>query len=314
MSYRRAAAAVTLIAGLSVAGYHGVVSNSLDQAYSSAQSELKLQTAAHAEAEESQLELTAQAAELDAVISTRRAVLAEREKFSAAIDAAGTALSSADGKVDVATQKERVIAAQNAVAGQLEDAELVIAQTAEVNSVAAEVTELVRVHDERVAEEARRKAAESNPVRSTGGSGNANPSRGPVNTGGGDWLGEMRSRLTDVGGGGYSLFEYDGNCGGTQASACAYSGRGIAVSPSVMQLSDSQKNWAMVHELAHMYQYNVWSRLVNSASYQNIFGGNIELLANCMASARGYTNHGHNSQCTAERLDYGRSIWDGIVP
>lgn len=311
MSYRRAAAAVTLIAGLSVAGYHGVVSNSLDQASSSAQSELKLQTAARTGAEDLQLELAAQAAELDAVISTRRAVLAEREKFSAAIGAAGTALSSADGKVDVASQRERVLAAQNAVVGQLEDTELIIAQTAEVNAVAAEVTELVRAHDERVAEEARRKAAASNPVRSTGGSSAGGGSTGST---GGDWIGEMRSRLTDVGGGGYDLFEYDGNCSGTQAPACAYSGQGIAVSSSIMQLSDSQKNWAMVHELAHMYQYNVWSTLVNSASYQNIFGGNIELLANCMASARGYTNHGHNSQCTAERLDYGRSIWDGIVP
>ena len=311
MSYRRAAAAVTLIAGLSVAGYHGVVSNGLDQAYSSAQSELKLQTAAQAEAEEFQVELTAQAAELDGVISTRRAVLAEREKFSAAIGAAGTALSSAEGKIDVVSQKDRVIAAQNAVAGQLEDAELVIAQTAEVNAVAAEITELVRAHDERVAEEARRKAAANSPDRSTGGSSAGGGSTGST---GGDWIGEMRSRLTDVGGGGYSLFEYDGNCDGTQAPACAYSGQGIAVSSSIMQFSDSQKNWAMVHELAHMYQYNVWSTLVNSASYQNLFGGNIELLANCMASAKGYTNHGHNSQCTAERLDYGRSIWNGIVP
>ncbi len=314
MSYRKTAAVAALLATLSLAGYQAVVFSDLDRASASAQVEHRLQTAAHSEAEAAQLELDAHTAELDAVISTRRAVLAEREKFNASVDAASAALTSADGKVDVASQKERVLAAQKAVVGQLEDAELVGAQTAEVAAVAAEVTELVRAHDERVAEEARRKAAANSPVRSTGGSGNANPSRGPVSTGGGDWLGEMRNRLNNVGGGGYSLFEYDGNCGGTQAPACAYSGQGIAVSSSIMQFSDSQKNWAMVHELAHMYQFNVWNTLVGSASYQNLFGGNIELLANCMASAKGYTNHGHNSRCTAERVDYGRSIWAGIVP
>lgn len=314
MSYRKAAAAVTLLATLSIAGYQGVVSNGLDQASASAQAEQKLQTAALTEAEATELELTAHAAELDAVISTRRAVLAEREKFTASVAAASAALTSADGKVDVASQKERVIAAQNAVVGQLEDAELVAAQTAEVDRVAAEVTELVRAHDERLAEEARRKAAASNPGRSTGGSSNATLNGGPVSTGGGDWLGEMRSRLNNVGGGHVQLFEFDGNCGGTRAPACAYQFKGIGVNSSITGLSDSRKNWAMVHELAHMYQFNVWSTLVNSASYQNLFGGNIELLANCMASAKGYTNHGHNGQCTAERLDYGRSIWAGIVP
>lgn len=311
MSYSRIALAIIASTALAAGTVQAISNFGIAEASASARSEQATLESSIENLQAGTIEIEATAAELDATIAVRRAVLAERDKFTAAVAEAQTAIDSAKDKVDVAPQRDRILAAQNAVQGELEDASAVVAQTAEAVAVTGEITQLVADYDARKAEEARKQAARSS------GSGGGQLQPGNPNAGvsaGGDWFAEMRSRLNNVGGGHVKLFEFNGSCGGVQSPACAYQFEGIGVNPSIMGLSDARKNWAMVHELAHMYQYNVWSTLVNSASYQNLFGGNIELLANCMASAKGYTNHGHNSQCTAERLDYGRSIWAGIVP
>lgn len=308
MSYSKIALAIIASAALAAGTVQVLANVGIADASAAIRSEQSSVEASIEELQADTIVLDATAATLDATIAVRQAVLAERDKFIAAVGEAQTAIDSAKDKVDVATQRDRILVAQNAVKGQLEDFELIVTQTADVVAITGEINGLVAEYDTRKAEEARQQSFSSGGGQPR--AANPNPGAG----GGGDWIGEMRNRLNNVGGGHVQLFEYDGNCSGAQSPACAYMGRGIGVNSSIMGFSDSRKNWAMVHELAHMYQYNVWSTLVNSGSYQNLFGGNIELLANCMASAKGYTNHGHNNQCTADRLDYGRSIWAGIVP
>lgn len=234
----------------------------------------------------------------------RQAVLGERAAFVAAVTDADAAFATAKDKVSVESSREAVIAAQNAVLAERADPKVVIAQTAAVAGIATKVIAEVKAHDERVAATAAARANQS--------SGWA-PSRGQSSPsgGGGDWFADMRQRLNTVGGGHINLEEYDGTCGGQFAAACSFSGGTIKVHSSIAGWSSSRKNWAMSHELAHQSHFNRWSEINGSAGYQQLFGSNPELLANCMASARGYTNHGH--RCSGEMVNWASGVWAGRI-
>lgn len=234
--------------------------------------------------------------------TVRQSVLDERPGFVAAVAAADAAFASAKDKVDVASSRAAVIAAQDAVRAERLDSALVRAQTTAVTDIATAVTAEVKAHDDRIAAA---RAAASRTGGRTGGSGGA--------VGGPGWFADMRQRLTNVGGSHVELREFDGQCGGTYALACAYSQGYIAVAPGIASWSGSRKNWAMVHELAHTYHFARWGAVAGSGGYSQLFGSNPELLANCMASARGYTDHGHNSQCNSDRLAWAAALWNGNV-
>jgi hypothetical protein len=121
----------------------------------------------------------------------------------------------------------------------------------------------------------------------------------------------MRTILNNVGGGGYALVEYDGNCGGVTAPACASSNGTIMVSSAVANWPYSTKVWGMTHELAHQYQFRVWKQMTASPSYQTLFNKNPELLANCMAATRGATQAAGG--CGPAQLGWAAGIWQGIV-
>lgn len=268
---------------------------------SSLSSAEKDQASADAALAATETDLTAVAAEYE----TRKAVLAERSGFVAAVAAADAAFTSASGKVTVEEQRAAVIAAQNTVLAEASDPAAVTAQTATVADIAAKVTAEVAAYDQRAAEAA---ARTSNAARSTGPSRAASPSA-PV--GGGDWLADMRQRLNAVGGSHISLDVYDGWCGSVRAPACAYQGVGIKVSPDIANMTPARRNWAMVHELAHFSHFARWFDINNSAGYQQLFASNPEVLANCMASARGYSNHGHH--CSTEMVNWAAGIWNGTI-
>ncbi len=67
----------------------------------------------------------------------------------------------------------------------------------------------------------------------------------------------------------------------------------------------------MAHELAHIHQFRVWGALQASPGYAALYGGSIELLANCMAAQRGYPSG--SVSCSGAQLDFGAAIWHGYV-
>lgn len=124
-----------------------------------------------------------------------------------------------------------------------------------------------------------------------------------------NWFSSLRAILNEVGGAHVGLAEAGpNNCA---ADACSNSNGTIYVRPALGNYSTENKYWAMTHELAHQYQFPIMDQIQGSAGYANYFGGDIELLANCMAQQRG---HGAGIQCTREQLDFSASIWEGRVP
>lgn len=248
--------------------------------------------------------------EAQAEHDVRAAVLAERPAFLAAVKQASEAFASADGKVDVAALRKAVLDAQNIVLTEKTDPDNVKTQAAAVAKAADTAVAEVKEHDERVAAEAAARRAARNGTRS---GWSYTPSAGNSGGGGGGWFADMRQRLNNAGGGHVALVEYDGQCGGVWAVACASPGV-IKVNSGIASWSNSRKNWAMVHEYAHQFYFNMHGSITGSAGYRQLFGSNPELLANCMASARGYTDHGHNGQCYGDRLSWAAAIWGGNVP
>lgn len=226
-----------------------------------------------------------------------------RADFVAAVAEFSTAFTAANGKVDASAERERVLAAQEVVLAEREDAAAVAAAVAEVDEITASVVKAVADHD---AEQARLAALAS--ARVSGGSfagGGA-----PVAAGGG--YDRVRAALNRVGGGGVPLQEYGGACGGGSAAACASSAGVIYFTAGLAGWSDGRLHWAMAHELAHIHQFRVWGSLQASGAYAALYGGNIELLANCMAAVRGYPSGAVS--CSGAQLDFGAAIWSGYVP
>lgn len=238
-------------------------------------------------------------------------VLAEaasaRATFVEAVGGLRAALEGAANKVDVASQHQAALDAQQAITAAPADPAAYAEPTAAVQRATSEVDAKVKAYEA----EQRRKAAEAAARRSysapitRGGSGSTGGG------GGAGWFAEMRAILNNVGGGGYALVEYDGNCGGVTAPACAKSNGTIMVSSAVANWPYVTKVWGMTHELAHQYQFRVWKQMTASPSYQTLFNKNPELLANCMAATRGATQAAGG--CGPAQLGWAAGIWQGIV-
>ena len=232
---------------------------------------------------------------------------AARVTFVEAVGTLRTALGTAANKVDVGSQRQAALDAQATVTANPAEPGTYAEPTAAVQRAASEVDAKVKAYEA----EQRRKAAEAAARRSysapiTRGSGSA-----PSGGGGGGWFAEMRTILNNVGGSGYALVEYDGNCGGVTAPACASSSGTIMVSSAVANWPYATKVWGMTHELAHQYQFRVWKQMTASPSYQTLFNKNPELLANCMAATRGATQA--SGGCGPSQLGWAAGIWQGIV-
>ena len=243
-------------------------------------------------------------------------VLAEagtaRVAFVEAVGALRTALDKAANKVDVGSQRQAALDAQATVTAAPAEPETYVEPTAAVQRATSEVDAKVNAYEAEQRRKAAAAAARSYSAPIARGSGSA-PSTGGGGGGGGGggWFAEMRAILNNVGGGGYALVEYDGNCGGVTAPACASSGGTIMVSSAVANWPYVTKVWGMTHELAHQYQFRVWKQMTASPSYQTLFNKNPELLANCMAATRGATQAAGG--CGPAQLGWAAGIWQGIV-
>lgn len=223
-------------------------------------------------------------------------LLGQREEVIAAITNYVTAKTNATDKVDITTHHEAVLAHQATILAATTVEEIVSARDSIV-AITAEVTQKTTEYD---AEQARIAEQGRNSYQNNSG-GNTYTNNGG---GGGNWFSEMRQILNDVGGSWVSLEEFDGYCGGTWAKGCATPGL-IRINSSAADESTWRKYWIMTHELAHIHQFGRWDELNNDSQYHDLFGGNPEKMANCMATLRGYSV----TSCTQDQLNYAGGYW-----
>lgn len=257
----------------------------LEQSAASLHEKLAQTRQAKADAKGDLKEVTAQVEEQSAQVPTLAAVLEARPAFLEQVAKAKTVFERAAAKkVDITGARKKVLAAQDVVAAERASASVVAEQARVVAQVVVDVTEAI-----------------AEKVRSST----------PATDG---WFEDFRARLDKVGGAHVPLREFDGVCGDVRAVACTFSADDIAVSKDIASYSSSRKDWVAAHELAHTYQWKKWGALQASKGFQQLFGGDVELLANCMVTGRGVTDHGHLSKCTPERVAWAAKVYDGAIP
>lgn len=218
----------------------------------------------------------------------RAAVLAQRPAFLAEVQALTVALKGAEGRVDTAAHRAAALSAQQTVAAEKENPDTVAAATATVHALTEKVGTEV---------------ASWQAAQSSGPGGPAWSSSGP------DGYARVRAALDLVGGGGVGLYE-SSSCAGGNAPACANSNGYIKYRADIANWGAGRLNWAMAHELAHIYQFRVWGSLTSSGAYGSLFGGDPEFLANCMAVVRGYPG---SVGCNGDQQAWASGIWVGVV-
>lgn len=218
----------------------------------------------------------------------RAAVLAMRPAFLTEVHALTTALQGAEGRVDTAAHRAAALSAQQSVAAEKENPDTVAAATATLHAITEKVGTEV---------------ASWQAAQSPGPGGPAWSSSGP------DGYARVRAALDLVGGGGVGLYE-SSSCAGGNAPACANSNGYIKYRADIASWSAGRLNWAMAHELAHIYQFRVWGALTSSGTYGTLFGGDPEFLANCMAVVRGYPG---SVGCDGDQQAWASGIWVGAV-
>lgn len=293
-------------------GSGGIAAFSAEQEYKSAaraheQAEADLESAT-----ENESALKGGVDKAEAELATLQAVLAERGNFSAQLERVRQGAATAVGKVDTAQWLERVIALQDEVVTIETDPARVAELTAQVSAEADGIEKAVADYDA----EQKRQAEARSSSRSGGGGGGSSSSEGgsPAAVGGGggsagDAVSRARSVLAGLGGSWVQVESYDGACGSKTAMACAHSDGVISIRPDAAGLGSGQFNWMIVHEYAHQVQFQNWTGITSHSKYHDLFGGDMELLANCMASARGYTYGGRN--CSQQMVDEAGAVWGG---
>ncbi|WP_447652738.1 hypothetical protein [Microbacterium sufflavum] len=220
--------------------------------------------------------------------SDRAAVLEVRPAFLTELAALNTALQGADGKVDTATHRASALSVQQTVLAEDDDPATVVAATATIHAITAKI---------------------GTEVASWQAAQNPGPGGPAWSTSGPDGYARVRAALDRVGGGGVGLYE-SSSCAGGNAPACANSNGYIKYRADIAGWSTGRLNWAMAHELAHIYQFRVWGALTSSGSYGALFGNDPEFLANCMAVVRGFPG---SVGCNGEQQAWASGIWVGAV-
>ncbi|MEU4016954.1 hypothetical protein AB0E56_16960 [Microbacterium sp. NPDC028030] len=276
------AAAVMLSAGMLARA------EDLEQQRASAVAQLDLLTLQYREAGQRTDYLEGSVERAEADVADRASVLALRPAFVAEITALAAALERAEGMVDTAAHRAAALSAQQTVLAEKADPDTVKAATATVHALTDKVGSEV---------------ASVQAAQSSGPGGPAWSSSGP----GG--YARVRAALDLVGGGGVGLYE-SASCAGGNAPACANSNGYIKYRADIVNWSSGRLNWAMAHELAHIYQFRVWGALTSSAAYGSLFGADPEFLANCMAVVRGFPG---SVGCNGDQQAWASGIWVGAV-
>lgn len=237
-----------------------------------------------------------------AEVTEKQGLVDARKLFLEAVAGFVSTFETTENKVDNVGERENVLTAQETVLEATTVTEIEKA-TKIVTTQTGILTEKVKQHD---AEQAHKAAEENRNVQSnnteTNSPGNSNNNSGNSS----NWFNELRTILNNAGGGHINLVEFDGTCGGVWAKACAVPGT-IMVNSQLAGESYNRKVWSMTHELAHQYQFNKWDSIMGSSDYHNLFGGNIEYLANCMTAVRGVNASSHS--CNQAQINYASTLW-----
>lgn len=284
---RRAVAVALAASVLLVSGMIGR-SQGLEQERASAVAELTALTEQYHDAGQRTDYLDGAVDRAEQDTAERAAVLAQRPAFLAEVQALTVALKGAEGRVDTAAHRAAALSAQQTVAAEKENPDTVAAATATVHALTEKVGTEV---------------ASWQAAQSSGPGGPAWSSSGP------DGYARVRAALDLVGGGGVGLYE-SSSCAGGNAPACANSNGYIKYRADIANWGAGRLNWAMAHELAHIYQFRVWGSLTSSGAYGSLFGGDPEFLANCMAVVRGYPG---SVGCNGDQQAWASGIWVGVV-
>ncbi|WP_061016114.1 hypothetical protein [Microbacterium sp. CCH5-D1] len=284
---RRAVAVALAASVLLVSGMIGR-SQGLEQERASAVAELTALTEQYHDAGQRTDYLDGAVDRAEQDTAQRAAVLAQRPAFLAEVQALTVALKGAEGRVDTAAHRAAALSAQQTVAAEKENPDTVAAATATVHALTEKVGTEV---------------ASWQAAQSSGPGGPAWSSSGP------DGYARVRAALDLVGGGGVGLYE-SSSCAGGNAPACANSNGYIKYRADIASWGAGRLNWAMAHELAHIYQFRVWGSLTSSGAYGSLFGGDPEFLANCMAVVRGYPG---SVGCNGDQQAWASGIWVGVV-
>lgn len=220
----------------------------------------------------------------------RDAVLAVRGDFVAELSALSDVLAKAEGKIDATAHRAAAIASQDAVLAERKNPGVVTNATATIHALTAKINDELGVWE-----------AAHRPVAAVDG-----PRWSGSGPGG---YARVRGALDRVGGGDVGLYE-SASCAGGSAPACANSNGYIKYRSDVAGWGESRLNWAMAHELGHIYQFRVWGALNSSPAYQSMFGSDPEVLANCMALVRGYPG---SVGCNRDQQIWASAIWVGAV-
>ncbi|KKX99372.1 hypothetical protein [Microbacterium sp. Ag1] len=284
---RRAVAVALAASVLLVSGMIGR-SQGLEQERASAVAELTALTEQYHDAGQRTDYLDGAVDRAEQDTAQRAAVLAQRPAFLAEVQALTVALKGAEGRVGTAAHRAAALSAQQTVAAEKENPDTVAAATATVHALTEKVGTEV---------------ASWQAAQSSGPGGPAWSSSGP------DGYARVRAALDLVGGGGVGLYE-SSSCAGGNAPACANSNGYIKYRADIANWGAGRLNWAMAHELAHIYQFRVWGSLTSSGAYGSLFGGDPEFLANCMAVVRGYPG---SVGCNGDQQAWASGIWVGVV-
>jgi hypothetical protein len=284
---RRALAVAVAASVLLAAGVYARA-NGLEQERASAVAELRALTGQYHDAGQRTDYLDGAVARAERDTADRASVLAVRPAFLTEIAALGTALERAKGMVDTSAHLASALSAQQTVLAEKVNPDTVTAATATVHALVDKVGTEV---------------ASWQAAQSSGPGGPAWSTSGP------DGYARVRAALDLVGGGGVGLYE-SSSCAGGNAPACANSNGYIKYRADIVNWSSGRLNWAMAHELAHIYQFRVWGALTSSGAYGALFGNDPEFLANCMAVVRGYPG---SVGCNGEQQAWASGIWVGAV-
>ena len=284
----RRAAVVAAFTAVMLAGGLIAKAHSLEEARAEAFEQAIVLASSAREAEMRTTYLTGAIDIAEAETAERAAVLDVRPAFLAELSALGAALAAAGGKIDTAAHRAAAVSAQQMVLEERRRPETVAAATATIHALTAKLGEEVSTWE----------AAQRVITRTPAGS----------SAGGGGYE-RVRAALDRVGGAGVGLYE-SSSCAGGSAPACANSNGYIKYRADVATWSSDRLHWAMAHELAHIYQFQVWGTLTSSGTYQSLFGGDPEFLANCMAVVRGFPG---SVGCDSDQQAWASAIWVGAV-
>lgn len=284
-------------------------------------------------------DLEQQVAKLSSEKAMQEELLKSREGFLNELAVAAPVIASAAGKIDISSDVQVIKEAQDKVSNERNDVSVVIAQVTAIQGAVKSIADKVAAYDaEQVRLEQERQAAEQKNNNNSGSSGSTSNKSSGSNSSGSkkssnsgntstpketsnnnapkcavvDGIGEARRALDAVGGGWVCLGVADVVCSVDWAAACSHPGGYIEMAR--FNAYESYDYWypLMMHEYAHQIQYQNYTVMLNSSGYNNLFGGNIEWLADCMAMSRisGYSS-GYGYGCSQDQLNYASNAWNG---